>query len=188
MKVSKNHVTTEVYDMSQELLQAIEVKYPLQDSVVGVRLLDGHVHNDWCCSDCTYLCNLHLGLAKDLVTPLPITLKETLEEAAFCLQCHTFLGVPPGMPEWDTLRDRLCNGDYSKVEIFTEYTIDKPTHVLFNFKRLVPGSSKVEHLMQYGDYSAKHAVDYRREEWPNGIEVEEDTFDTEVARRLEGKE
>lgn len=174
--VNRNGAIIHAHDISDELLAAIMPVYPLANSEVGERLEDTR-------GERMYLCLLHAhSYTPDLYLSSPLTLQAAYEEAATCETCTTYLAIAPDMAEWDVLRDKLCNGEYGHVEIYTDVVKRTPTHLLFNYKRLVPASNQPE-LLSSWDYSAKHIADDRRYEWPHAIYVDEETFNAEIAKR-----
>jgi hypothetical protein len=175
--------TVKAQDLTGEHLRATTPVYPLHQTIIGIRVTapgEGQIPN--------YFCVLHQdgqNIPADH-TSEPLTLHDAYKEAATCMSCLTYLALPPDDRRWSILRDRLCNGDYSHVEIWTDLIKSTPTHALFNFIRLRPGASTPEQLSETGDYSAKHIVDDRREEWPDAIYVDSRVFEAEVSKRTHG--
>jgi len=114
-------------------------------------------------------------------TSEPLTLQNAYKEAATCMTCLTYLAIPPDDRRWDTLRDRLCRGNYSHVEIWIDLVETTPTHALFDCIHLLPSASIPERLSGTGDYSAKHITDRRHDEWPDAVYVDSRAFAEEVS-------
>ncbi|SRR5712691_1555677 len=178
-----NGETIQATDLTGKYIDATTPVYPLHFTVIGVRLLGTHTHSEQYCSRCSYLCILHTDQVPDDTTPVDLTLADAYKEAATCLVCKTYLAIPPDFPLWNRLLEKYCKGDYSEVEIYADVVKDAGTHLLFNYQRLTPGSNQPELLSDYGDYSAKHICDDRRDEWPNAIHVKAAVFNAEVEKR-----
>jgi hypothetical protein len=161
--------------MTPAILDTIAPLYPLQHSTVGVRV-NVEPGRYW-----EYYCKQHREAAP--TNAAEITLEEAAHEVAWCKECRTVLYLNAGDREWTTLRDRLCQGNYSNVEIYRNVQHDVGTHYLISYRRLVPGALEVETMFPEGAFDVKDADRDRRELWPNSLYVPASIFDQELAKR-----